>query len=550
MAATFYGSFFRAVLGLTLLTGSLLACQIAVAQQPQDPAAAAAGAALIASAEQDKDGHLYLPLPRPGAGETAGAFESRKLRAKNEVNRLLREELPLDAANKLVIERYFNNFEFRVLTQTTPEDLEQLPKRRFDLFKLYILTCKNSENHKQLIDLTLAMMQQIVTNNFHPIVRYNAMIIIGELNEQEAFRVGANPLLPEPYAAALNFMVDRIDDAKTPDPVRVAALIGILRHLEWEPFRAKDNPIPAGTRGTLITSLVRLAELKTPPAGRTAAGHEWLRRRAIEALGLASVTTALPNVVDTFEKILKDSGEPLHLRCAAALALGRANVPAGKSLDANELTRTLGTLAATSIKGEFDRLAKMNQLEEEHRAVLAGGVAGGPGGGGADGGFGGQRLGGEFGPGGPGGPGAAGDLLADPKAYRLEPVRKRLRYQLYCVQTGLGHPLDKAAPATPVRKGSQRIAASPAEKKAAEDVLNGVNKLVDIVEKHKSDLTDLETNLKAETKTLETLLARVAAPAAAPAAPAAPAQPGSPMPAPAAAKPPAGDDDLLGGAKK
>jgi hypothetical protein len=311
--------------------------------------------------------------------------------------------------------------------------------------------------------------------------------------------------------------------------------------MEWEQFRAEGNPIPANTRTSVIAALLKLAEMKTPPAGRSAAGHEWMRRRAIEALGFASVTTAQPQVVDAIDKVLRDSAEPLHLRCAAALALGRANVPAAHKMEANELTRTLGALAATSIKNEFDRLEKMDKLEpgggEGQPGVLPGGPRlggirpGGPGG-----------LGGEFGPGGP-----LAEQMEDPKAYRLEPLRKKLRYQLYCVQTGLGHPIDRAAPAAggnPVRKGSHRIAGAPAEKKAAEDVLAEVNKLADTIERNKSDLVQLKQDLIDGTKKLDAVVARLAAPAAAPAPmPADPANPAKP----AAPAPPAGDEDLLGG---
>ncbi|WP_425616774.1 hypothetical protein NA78x_000429 [Anatilimnocola sp. NA78] len=531
------------------LVGSAGLCLAAVAQA-QEPAPAANN--LIASAEPDANGFLVLPLPKPGAGETLGQFESRKTQVKTRVLNAIRADLPL-GENALMVEKYFNNFEFRTLTQTTPEALDALPKARFDFFKYYIFVCKNQETHQEMVRLTFNMMQQIVNNNFHPVVRYNAMIMIGDLNEQEVLRFGSDLKLPEPYAATLPFMVDRLDDARTPDPVKIAALVGILRHLEWEPYRGA--PLPAGTRTTMLNALVKLAEMKDPPAGRTAEGQQWLRRRAIEALGLASVTTATPAAVTAIEKVLKDSSEPLALRCSAAMAMGRANVPANHKVDANELSRLLANLAATSVKTEFERLIAMNQKEKEHAAVYAtigsgtgGGNFGGPGGGegfarpammppmgGIDGMI---------------GPGGMNQFAEDPKAYRLDAVRKRLRYQLHCVQTGLGHPLDKTGtPPNPnIRKGAQRLATNAAERKAAEDLLAAVNKLADIVEKNRTDLAQLETTMLTESKMLEAAIARtVPAPAPAEAAPAAPGQPAAPG-APAAKPAAASDDDLLGGA--
>lgn len=195
----------------------------------------------------------------------------------------------------------------------------------------------------------------------------------------------------------------------------------------------------------------------------------------------------------------------------------------------------------------------MNLKEKDHQAVYAaiGSGTGGPGFGGPGGGEGyaprpNMAFGGIDGMAGPGG---VNQFEEDPKGYRMDVVRKRLRYQLYCVQTGFGHPLDKAGtPPNPAnRKGVQRLAAVPAERKVAEELLASVNKLVDIVEKNKIDLIDLDAKMRAEAKSLEIAISKAvpAAPveAAAP-APGPQAAPGTPAAKPAATS----DDDLLGGA--
>lgn len=511
-------------------------------------------ARLMTEAEQDADGFMFLRLKTAPVGDTPEAtaknkqeFDKFKTQRITQVRRLLITDQALSEADAVIVKGWFYGHEFRVLTQTSPKDLEQLPTARFELFKQWILQTKHQTNHQMMIDLTLGMMQQIVMNNFHPVVRYNAMLVIGELNEQEVVRFGGAPRLPEPYSAALPFIIDRIENPNSPDPVRVAALVGVIRHLEWEPHRTKDNPIPAGVRTQLIASLLKLAEMKTPPGQRTPEGHQWMRRRAIEGLGLASVTTAQPDVVTAVEKLLKDNTESLQLRFAAALALGRTNIPAGYKIDPSELARTLGTLAVTGIKSEFDRLDKMDKVEAEHREVYEG-LAG-------TGGVPGAIQGGR-----PYGEGIAGmqpgvmQAEVDPKTYRLDPLRKRLRYDLYCVQTGLGYSGEKAAPApaegaAPQRKGALKLANTPAEKKPAEDILAQVNKIAMAIEKNKLDYTLLKTEMKTGLKTLETTVAGFAPAAAAPAAPmpgVAP-QPGAPMPNPAV-KPPASIDDDLGAA--
>lgn len=528
---------------------AIAASSPAVAQQ--QPAIDPEVARWLQDAQQDADGYLYLPLktPEPGAtpketAENEKKFNTAKTTRINQVRRYLLSDEALPEADQNIVKGWFYIHEFRVLTQTSPKELEQLPELRFDFFKQWIKPIRNSTNRKMMIDLTLGAMQQVVLNKFHPVVQYNAMLIIGELNEQEDVRVGgtANWRTPEPYSAALPFIIDRVENVNSPDPVRVAALVSLLRHLEWEPHRSRESPIPAGTRTQLINTLLKLADMKSPPATRSVEGQLWMRRRAVEGLGLASVTTAQPEVVTAIEKILKDNTEPLQLRFAAALALGRSNVPAGYKIDPSELARTLGSLAATGIKSEFDRLDKMDKLEAERREVYSSlGEAGAPGS--VPGGQGG------YGEGGPGilQPNAL-DPQVDPKSYRLDPLRKRLRYQLYCVQTALGYSFEKNPPtpaegATAARKGALKIATTPADKKVVDEVVDAVNKVATDIEKNKIDYTQLKTDMKTGVKSLEKTLAKLTP---APAAPAAP-MPGAPMPGAPMPKPLAlPEDDLLG----
>jgi hypothetical protein len=517
-----------------LLVWAILAPRMVLAQQaPADPDLTR----LFQEAQKDADGYLYLPLKTPAPGATPEEtkkneqnFAKAKTQRVAQVRKyLMSTDEALPEADQAIVKNWFYFHEFRVLTQTSPKELEQLPAARFDFFKQWIYPIKHSANHQMMIDLTLGVMQQIVLNDFHPVVRYNAMLIIGDLNEQEVVRFGANPRLPEPYSAALPFIIDRIENANSPDIVRVAALVGLIRHLEWEPYRSPQSPIPPGTRTQMVNTLLKLATMKEPPPTRTAEGHLWMRRRALEGLGLASVTTAQPEVVTTIETILKDNAEPLQLRFAAALALGRTNVPAGYKIDSNELARTLGMLAATGIKSEFERLEKMDKDEAERRKVYETlGESGTPG---VGPGYGSARLGEGM----PTQPGYFEEEI-DPKSYRLDPLRKRLRYELFCIQTCLGHTHSRAPAPPAARKGALKLATSSAEKKAVEDILDAVNKLALMIEKNKNDYAMLKAEMKTGAKTLETTVAKFA-PAPAPAAP------GAPMP-----KPPASlDDELLDG---
>ena len=65
--------------------------------------------------------------------------------------------------------------------------------------------------------------------NYHPAARYNAMLIVGELNDKEAVKGGSSPTAPEPSAQALIAMLKELDSPTQIDPVRVACLINYGR---------------------------------------------------------------------------------------------------------------------------------------------------------------------------------------------------------------------------------------------------------------------------------------------------------------------------------
>jgi hypothetical protein len=159
-------------------------------------------------------------------------------------------------------------------------------------------------------------------------------------------------------------------------------------------------------------------------------------------------------------------------------------------------------------------------------------------------------------PGAGGGFGAAGNTVAplDPKGYRFEFVRRRIRQQLYCVQFGLtgGEDFDpKKGPvaATPglqdakmPPRGMHTFAKAGDEKKTVTDVYSKVRDLANVCETKATDLASLEKELRKTMKGLEAITKKLAPPAAPPpsgALPEAPVAAVAPGVPPAAAPPPA-----------
>jgi hypothetical protein len=368
-------------------------------------------------------------------------------------------------------------------------------------------------------------------------------------------------------------------------------LLGIVRHLEWDNFRGPAQaPTPAidpARRAAIVTALLNLAQQKDPPAGRSAEGHEWFRRRAIEGLTHAGYYKADAEVSAALEALLKDESESLAIRCAAATAVGKMAYQAPVKLEPTPTAKELGYLALLACHKELTRVTELNKLEYDRLSRLqgpsgggyGGGYGGGMDGGGMDGGGGGgammPRPGGGAGnaetyagprPGGSVRPGAAGGGMmpdggmgggmmgsgmmgggyggaqtpADPKQYRFDYIRRRIRGQLYAIEVGLVGPdgfqrylASQKADNTPVpagaggaaatqATGSQRgivvLAKDKAEKDYVKNVIDGVVKLAKAVENTDTSFADLDKELRKQMKPLESITKKLAtaAPAAVP----------------------------------
>src|SRR5262249_35917873 len=144
-------------------------------------------------------------------------------------------------------------------------------------------------------------------DNYHPVVRANAMLMIGDLNESD-------PNGP-PWKKALPSLLKAVSDPKMIDAVRIEALRGLVRHAR--------SGVDAEPRGQVIRAMVAIIVKHTAPAGRSQDGHDWICRRAIDvlaALGDAGANNAVPQALVA---AVNDGAASISVRCAAAEALGK-----------------------------------------------------------------------------------------------------------------------------------------------------------------------------------------------------------------------------------
>ena len=487
----------------------------------------------------DESGYKIMVPTKTLASDKVAESKFRTL-----VQNVLKGSLPL-AENQAKFDSYYTWFSFPMMTQTTPEAFKELPERRNRFFRTELEIATSPEAHAHLVDLTLGEMTAIVQDTYHPAVRYNAMLIISSLNDQEVVRTGSDKRVPEPMQRALPIILAEFQRPENSDAIKVAALIGLSRHLEWDPHRAAgSNPIPAALRTQIINELLTLVQAKDPPPGRDAEGHVWFRRRAAEALGFACYSKLETPVADAFDQILRDATEPLALRCTVATSLGRLNYQAPAKLNTMDTVKELGYLALVACDAELNRLKSLKETESERTARISGqsrasgsGDGFGPMGGGMAEppmGGGGMRPPGGMPGGDIGGPGFGGDnamfAAADPKGYRFEFARRRIRQQLYCVQFALtgGDEFDPKRPpaangTTPPPAGQEQklpprgmnaFAKPGDEKKYVVEVYSKVRDLANVCESKAVDLASLDKELRKTMKGLEGITKKLAPPPA------------------------------------
>jgi hypothetical protein len=450
---------------------------------------------------------------------------------------------------------YYTKYLFPLMTLTDEKELDDLTKRRSQFLRDHLAYCNNPDVHQHLVDLTFAEMKKIASDDFHPAVRYNAMYIISQLNTQEASRVGANKTIPDPYSPALPWMLDEFKKEETPEALKVAALLGIIRHLEMDIYRTADRKIPAAQRADVLATLTTLAQTATPPAGRSVAAQNWLRRRALEGIAHAGFLNPEPNLVKLVTDLIANDKEVLSVRVDAAQALAKMNLTPPVKVEVAATAESLVRLAMACVQSEITRLDDLQKQDQERVRVLGGsgaqagamlGAAGGmvnpmPG-------MSGRRTG-------------KGSELPPPedfKKYRVELSMRRIRANLNSIEMAiLGADHDRfvrrhervelsSGGAKPIR-GLSNIAKTPAEK----DLLKGIvtmegnslrGSLVDLekaMEEHEPDHYTFKQGVKDPMRELSQVVKVNPPPAAAPPAEGA-ADDGLDLPPAAPAKPPMG----------
>ncbi len=477
-----------------------------------------------------------MPLPAWALGDTP---QDKKKRSDldNRKEAILRGSEPFDSQEtKDYLQNYYTRYYFALLTH--PKHIGDWPDFRVKFLRaLSVNTLQEPpllQVHDFLVDITYQAMIPLIRGNYHPAVRCNAMLLLSQLNSQDALLVGDRKRAPVPKIESLKVMLDELASPQQIDGVRAAALAGILRHVEIDRQLAD---VPGGQRrlvgaaeNLIAEAMVTLVSKKQAPEGRSQEGHDWMRRRAVEVLGALGSTGQNNSVVTALDGVLTDIDTAVSLRCAAVEALGRLRFPANANIAVADTAKKLASVAVFACKKEAQRVEDQEALEAKDK-LQAAGAAGYP----MAGGYGGYMDAGSGGmmpempsmmpsmmpemPGmmpGYGTPPGTTAKKFNPLGYRVLLTRRRLAYEMLLVKRGLlgpNAPLKPAvapaktlptAPPPPSKAGLSALAKAAADQTLIEEAASGIDAIIAVLEDSSfNEIKPLVAELRGKVRQME-----------------------------------------------
>lgn len=276
-----------------------------------------------------------VPCSALGQGYLVDPVDETQSRNKPKVNAILRKGT-FGPGEQDFFDKFYNTY--GLARWSDPKNRHRLTSFRNEI-GTDLLQKKSGTVHDHLRDLILKKFTTMASQNYHPAARVNATLMIGELNAVEAPRTSANPV---PLKAALeNVLLPVVKSPTQPDAVKVAALVGILRHAR----------LGASMPTSVQADMIELVKSKTPPGPR-ADGRVWMRVQAAKVLGAMGSPGTDGVVANAIAGMVMDEQLRLSARCAAARVLGELRYGGAGWVNAGKAVGVLQQLALDACDAE------------------------------------------------------------------------------------------------------------------------------------------------------------------------------------------------------
>jgi hypothetical protein len=250
---------------------------------------------------------------------------------------------------------YIEKVFFPEMTQSTPEGLAGLEKMQGLLFKQY-LTGVPAATQKYMHDQAFDFSKRVVVGRYHPSVRYNALLILGKLNDK--YPTGGEEPVPAAKATELlcRLTETAISNPRMPNYLLIGALLGLERHATY--YSSLPNPQKAKLMRTLydVLNVEKLEGDFTPEV------RDWVFTRTASAI--ASMKTPGPQgvFVKGLAKRLADDTLSLETRAALLAELAKMDAKPGQDYGPT-IAKAVIDLAADIGKEEAEIATKFDDMQ-------------------------------------------------------------------------------------------------------------------------------------------------------------------------------------------
>lgn len=254
---------------------------------------------------------------------------------------------------------------------TRPANLPQIGAKRSEFLRTFYPVGGGGAETRELInEETKNVMAVFIAPEYHPVLRYNAMLLLGELRTTDA-NVGTGQ--PEvPYAPSNAIILSALEDADQSDAVKVAAWVGLQRRCEL--YGPSLNGMDNNEKRKVLSLTVQMLEADEAPEGRNDDVHLWMRRRAMDVV--AALRTAGPQGVfaKALDKIIENDDLPTLARCEAMVVKGNLNFDQAtrEALDIPGLSVRMARISQKAIEEDLEWFDKALALYEKNKLGGAG----------------------------------------------------------------------------------------------------------------------------------------------------------------------------------
>lgn len=295
-------------------------------------------------------------------------YEPKRKEDRFQVLQVLRDGTPIPVRQQELFANYFNFFVLPPFAM--PQKEGELPQERGEIRK-YFATGKIGMPYDELNKIVLNYMREVILKNpkiKSQVARYNAVLVIGDLNAFEGNSSGGK--FPKPLPEALGVLVNLLKDEKQPSYIHVAALVGIQRHASM----ASNYPIEQAAKSEIAKLMLGLLEQSETPEGSSPSGHAYLRVTAAEILAQFNDSKINDALLAAIQKSLDEPNASQPMKMALCGAIAQVDVPKPSKVELAQLAGSVGRAAIEACEAELDRseqleLERQQQFDPDRRRL-------------------------------------------------------------------------------------------------------------------------------------------------------------------------------------